>query len=598
MGQEPQMVFGPFRFDPANEQLWQGEQEIALRPKPLAVLHYLVEHPRRLVTKEELIKSVWAGTYVTNTVFKVCIREIRQALGEDSAAPRYVETVSRLGYRFIRETGGKQREQRIIPAMDLASSRSGQVVGREGELRQLQRWLEKAMRGERQVVFVVGEPGIGKTAVVEAFLERAAASGDLWIGRGQCLEHYGAGEAYMPVLEAWGRLCREPGGEHLIELLRRHAPMWLMQMPSLIDEAELETLQRKVQGTTRERMLREMAETLEVLTAEKGLVLKLEDLHWSDYSTLGLVSYLAQRRGPARLLMIGTYRPADVVVSGHPLKGIKQELQVHGRCEEMRLELLKEKEVGKYLAVRFPGSHLPAKLTGLIHRRTDGNPLFMVNVVDYLVRQGMMVEDRGKWELKGGLEVVEVGVPESLRQMIEKQIEGLNVEEKRVLEVVSVAGVEFSVAAVAAGLKGEADEVEERCEELVRKEQFLRSGGIEEWPDGTMEGRYGFIHALYQNVLYDRVVEARRIRLHQRIGERKEAAYGNRAGEIAGELAVHFEEGRDYRRAVQYFGQAAENAIRRSAHQEAIGHLTKGLGLLKLDFIHCGSVQKPWGITC
>src|SRR5262249_43295597 len=130
-------------------------------------------------------------------------------------------------------------------------------------------------------------------------------------------------------------------------------------------------------------------------------------------------------------------------------------------------------------------------------------------------------------------------------------------------------------------LEQEIEEVEKRCAGLAAKGQFVRAAGVEEWPDGTIAGRYSFIHALYQNVVYERVAAARRIGLHRRIGERKEAAYGQRTGEIASELAMRFEKGRDHGRAVHYLAQAGENAIQRHAHQEAIGHLTNGLELLR-----------------
>jgi len=181
-------------------------------------------------------------------------------------------------------------------------------VGREAELAQLHEWLEQALSGERQMVFVTGEPGIGKTAVVDAFLALLAGNPNLWIGRGQCVAHYGAGEAYLPVLEALGRLGRVAGGERLIALLGRYAPAWLAQLPTLVGEAELDALQRKVQGVPRERMLREMAEAVEVLTAEMPVVLVLEDLQWSDTATLDWLAAVAQRREAARLLVIATYR--------------------------------------------------------------------------------------------------------------------------------------------------------------------------------------------------------------------------------------------------------------------------------------------------
>src|SRR5262249_30833293 len=153
-----------------------------------------------------------------------------------------------------------------------------------------------------------------------------------WLGRGQCIEQYGPGEPYMPILEALGRLCREPGGEQLITLLTQHAPTWLVQQPTLLHATELAALQRKTQGATRERMLREMGEAIDAITAERPLVLWLEDLHWSDASTVELLALLARRREPARLLVIGTYRPVDVIVQGHPLRAVKQELQPHGLC--------------------------------------------------------------------------------------------------------------------------------------------------------------------------------------------------------------------------------------------------------------------------
>jgi tetratricopeptide (TPR) repeat protein len=356
-------------------------------------------------------------------------------------------------------------------------------------------------------------------------------------------------------------------------------------MPAVLGATDLEALQRRVQGTTRERMLREMAETLEVLTAERLLVLVLEDLHWSDYATLDLLSFLARRRQPARLLLIGTYRPVDVIVNEHPLKGVKQELQLHGHCEELALPLLTQEGVEEYLVARFAAGEVQRpplqKLARTIYRRTDGNPLFMVNVVGYLATQGVLGGDQERWEPQRGIEAVEGGVPENLRQMVEKQLDRLALEEQRVLEAASVAGVEFAAAAVAAALEVKVDRVEEWCEELVRRGQLLRAQGLVEWPDGTVSGRYIFIHALYQEVLYQRVSAGRRIRLHCKIGEREEQGYGTQAAEIAVELAVRFEQGRDYRRAIHYLRNAGEKAIRRCANQEAVNHLRKGLALVQ-----------------
>ena len=169
------------------------------------------------------------------------------------------------------------------------------------------------------------------------------------------------------MLEAVGRLCRGPGGKWLIKLLERHAPTWLVQMPALVSPARWQTLQKRGLSATKERMLREMAEALETITAEQPLILVLEDLHWSDAATLELLASLARRQETARLLVLGTYRPVEVLVHEHPLRGMKQELQLHGRCQEMLLDFLPLEGVAEYLRMRF--GDMPPDL-GLLHPPT------------------------------------------------------------------------------------------------------------------------------------------------------------------------------------------------------------------------------------
>jgi predicted ATPase len=163
-----------------------------------------------------------------------------------------------------------------------------------------QRAPGEALAGARQVVFVTGETGLGKTTLVNAFLDQARKRFKLWIGRGQCLEQRGPGEPYMPVLEIFGRMCREPGGAEVLALLKERAPTWLAQMPWLVGESEFEVLQRKVVGSTQLRMLREGVEAIELLSARGPTILVLEDLHWSDRSTVDLLSHSPSGRKPPR----------------------------------------------------------------------------------------------------------------------------------------------------------------------------------------------------------------------------------------------------------------------------------------------------------
>ena len=580
------IVFDPFSLDLTNKCLLKGSKVIKLRPKAFAVLDYLLEHPGQVVTKEELLNAVWPGTFVGEAVLKVVIRQIREALGDDQKLPGFIETAHRRGYRFIRRVAESEQPSSGKEAnrSNNAVSNSGPnggiqaVVERDRALSRMRSWLDKMLAGERQIIFVTGEAGIGKTALVDTFTRTIASDRTIRIGQGQCLEHYGTGEAYLPVLEAIGRLGREQ--HQVVDVLRAHAPMWLLQMPSLVSASDRDLLTREVFGATRERMLREMGAALEALTAEMPLVLVLEDLHWSDYSTLDLISYLANQRQAARLMLIGTYRPVDVIVSGHPLKAVKRELLARQQCEELQLEYLSKEAISRYLAVRFPDQRFPSNLAELIHERTEGNPLFMVNVVDYFVAEGLIRESKEGWRLAAKIESLEVKVPDGLKQMIEKQVDHLDASQQRMLEAASVAGVEFSTLVLVEALGEDLTLVEARCDELARQRQFIQDRGVHIQPNGEAVSRFGFIHALYQNVLYERLPASRRVQLHRRIGAHLESLYGERAGEIAVELAMHFEQGANYEQAVRYLQQAADNDIRRFAYREAVALSRKGLELI------------------
>jgi DNA-binding winged helix-turn-helix (wHTH) protein/predicted ATPase len=572
---ENPIVFPPFRLEALDQRLYRNGDPVDLRPKAFAVLWLLLQRPGQLVTKDELLDSVWPDTVVSDAVLKVCIREIREALADSPARPQFIETAHRRGYRFI----GKLSS--VVEATEKAITAKVYAVGRDSELQVLHEALEKAQTGERQILFVTGEPGIGKTTLVDVFLQSLDVVDRVWSTRGQCLEQYGEAEAYLPVLEALGRLGRGVGRQSLVPLLRQHAPMWLAQMPALIDAETRIELQREIQGATRERMLREMAEAIEALTANNTLVFVLEDLHWSDVSTLDLITRLARRREQARFLLLGTYRPLEVELTDHPLKSAAQELSSHGLCDELALDSLSDAAIATYLSTRFAANEFSDGLTALIYQRTGGNPLFMINVVDFLTAKGVIVERDGVWRLGVDLDQIETGVPESVRQIIEKQFDRLDRDVQRTLEAASVAGVDFATGALAAVTKGDALKLEELCDDLAQRFHFLKPSAEGDLPDGILTARYAFTHALYRDVLLQRIGPARRAKLHQSIGEWMEGTYADRAGHVAAELAMHFEQARDYLRAADYLQQAAENAIVRCANREAVSLAVRGIELLR-----------------
>ncbi len=575
-------VFKPFRLDVLDERLWECEKSVRLGHKALAVLECLVSQPGQLVTKDDLLAIAWPDTTVSEAVLTTAMREIRRALKDRARVPRFIETVHGRGYRFIAPVA--ETSVPAFPANPMNERATGDsaftpfrlsrlassynLVGREAEWAQLHEWHAAAQQGTHRIGFVAGEAGIGKTVLVEAFVSEVLAQGKARVSRGQCIQQYGAGEAYLPILEALGRLARD-GSIPIVDLLRKYAPSWLVHLPSLATGEELEART----PVTSEKMLRELADLLEVLTARDALILVLEDLHWSDHSTIEFLAYLARRRDNARLMILGTYRPVEVLLHKHPLRNLLAELRPHPQCPELVLDYLSNKSVQDYILLRCGQTPRLKENAEVLHRRTGGHPLFFTTIVDELMRR-QMLEGADATGLAGtDLHTIANVIPSSVRQFIEHRFEQLSSEEQAILEAASVAGDPFSLAAVVAATSLPEEKIEAHCAIWTREGQFLIADGTIPWPDGTLAARYGFRHDLFQEVVYARISPERRARFHQRIGLRLETAYGKRSVTIAAGLAMHFAEGRDPQRAVLYLEQAARNALQRSAYSEADRHL-------------------------
>ena len=308
-------------------------------------------------------------------------------------------------------------------------------------------------------------------------------------------------------------------------------------------------------------------------------MLVLEDLHWSDAATVDLLSVLAQRREPARLLVIGTYRAAEAVVQHHVLSRAVRTLQMRRQCVDLPLHELDTEEVERYLEERFPGAEFAAELARLLHEYTDGNPLLVVAVLENMLSRGWILETAPGWALSTPVQKLQLEMPDDARRMIEMQFDGLSPADRRLLQVASVVGKEFAMQPVAAALRCGVEDAEARCEALARAHSFLRFAGASEWPDTRTACHYAFSHELYRHAAYAEIPEGLRRRLHQEIGEAIEAAYGERAESVAPELAAHFERSGDYARTVVYLAAAAQRARQRFANREAAGYLETALAL-------------------
>lgn len=512
--------FGPFRLDRKRAVLWKGNHRLPLRPQALFVLQYLAERPDQVIPAQELLAQNWSSTHVTDTVLRVCIRDIRQILEETAAKPQYVQTVRGQGYRFCGQVEDCSPPDRV--ATDPVYPQT--LIGREQLLSQLHTAFQRADGGEPQVALVSGEAGMGKTATIHTFLSQLTDSHVVYIGHGQCAEHTGPGEAYMPVLEALGRLGRASGGKQLVAALHRAAPTWLDYLPLLAPE--FKPLRQQDSRSTPVQMQRELVDALTLFAADAPLVLVLEDLHWSDMATSDLITYIARRREPSRFLVIGAYRPADLVVENPSLQERIRDLSAQSLCQVLPLPPLTEADVAAYAAQRLDGPVDP-ELTSLLHQRAGGNALFMVNALAYLLEHNGVVQQRGRWIIPADQLALVMDIPASLRQFILRQIDVLPLKAQLMLGAASIAGNEFSVAAVAAILSLPLETVEVQFSRLAGTGQLLQEADLATWPDGTVSSAYRFRHTLCRQVCYERLGAGQRVQYHRRLSERLALAYSD-----------------------------------------------------------------------
>ena len=250
---------------------------------------------------------------------------------------------------------------------------------------------------------------------------------------------------------------------------------------------------------------------------------------------------------------------------------------MHGFAVELPLELLDRTAVGEYLVSRFHNLELAAEVTTLVQDETDGNPLFVGTLVDYLVKEGLLELGGGQTRFTVPVEEVYDECPRSLRDIVELQRSATTEQESNFLDAASIIGPSFSAQGIAGALAKESEEVEEVCGRLAKRGQFLTFGGTTNWPDGSIGQRYEFIHDIYRRTLYDAIPPSVRQRLHRNFAKRLLAGFDGQHVSVAAELALHFELGGNRNQAINFLILAAEKAQSRSAVREAVAYLDRAL---------------------
>lgn len=541
--------FSEFELDEADARLTRAGQAVPLPPRPFAVLCALARTPRTLVTKNALLDNVWGHRFVTESVLKSTISELRAALQDDPKQPRYIETVSRRGYRFIAALNAPAAITVLAPPPAAAAS---SMIGRVQALERLRQAWQLAASGKRQIVWIAGEAGVGKTTLGEQFL---AEVGDSQYVHGQCVQQYGAAEPYLPVLEALTSLCKRDRAA--VELIRSVAPTWLLQLPWLSTTEEREALRRDLAGAGPLRMLREMGEFFDRYTENRPLVLVTADLHWSDQATVQLLDYLARHRAATRLLWLASFRLTELIAADHPLRAVRNELRLHGLCEEIVLDAFSEKEVAEYVGVHLPARAADEAFIRALHQRTDGLPLFVADVVNEVAQRGVRPDA--------------MAIPRSLAGVIERYIRQLADAERTLLEAAAVCGADFRLSTVARVLERGTASVAQSCAKLARQQRWL----------SEVDERYVFRHGLYREVLYKSIAPLVRGELHRKVAAalERERAQGHAVSAV--ELASHFELARQPMPALRCYAEAAEAALARLGPEKCISITERAAPLIQ-----------------
>lgn len=556
------VLLGRFEFDAAEGCLRGDGREIRLRPKVASALRILVAHGGALVPTDDLYRAVWGEVAVTPNAVTNVLGELRRVLDRDAGLGRCIETVPRRGYRFVGPL-------RMAVAERHFAAISG-FVGRDAELDVLHQAYADAGRGRRRVVFIGGEAGGGKTALLDRF---AATLEGAEIASGHCPQ--AGSEPYAAILEVLAELGHSSLALDLNARMRRNAPAWLVHLPWVASLDERRTIARSLVGDGPGRMIREGVALLEELARERPVVLLFEDLHWADAPTVELISALCRGSSSTRLMVVGTYRSVDALVHQRPIVSAIAALRRKANVAVLPLAPFSIGEVVRCLENEFADDSVARELAEPIAMHCGGNPLFVKTVCEQLRQDGWVRHGADGLEVAADLQRFVPRLPEDLHALIELQLSALPEEDVRFLEAVSVVAEDATVELIAAALEESVERAVDLGHGIVRHGAYIKLV-----PAGATE-TYEFTHALYQRGVYNRMPPSRRAHLHARVGAHLEAQVSEFGGEGSLRIARHFEVAGDLERAAHYREQAGILAMQRFDHEQAIDSLERALGHLK-----------------
>jgi tetratricopeptide (TPR) repeat protein len=466
-------------------------------------------------------------------------------------------------------------DRRVQPVLGAAAvGNDPDFVGRRAELDELRRTYDQREVG---LVTVGGDPGLGKSRLLDVFLDDLAQSGERFtVARGHCSERLAGTEAFVPVLEALESLVEGVGGDDLAALTRLVAPTWYVQVAPLWATADpaFESILEEARAASPERMKRELAALVRAVASARPLVVVLDDMHWADPSTVELLAYVAKKVTGVGFLVLMAYRTSELVLNDPPFRAAKHELEERGLSRDLVLEFLTRDEVVQYLRAVCPDNLLEPALVDFLHERTGGSPLFLAELVRHLVDRRVLLNSSEGWRLEAPIDSLADEIPQSVRSMVERKLDRLELDDRELLSVAAVEGNEFETAVVAAVLERSPADIEAALQRIARLHRLLVPIAERELAGGCLSLRYRFVHVLYQNALFDAVAPSRRRSLGVEVAQQLMRCHGERWNLVASQVALLFESGAEFAAASDALLVAARQASRLYANEESVrlGH--------------------------
>jgi DNA-binding winged helix-turn-helix (wHTH) protein/tetratricopeptide (TPR) repeat protein len=556
MAQRPPIFcFGEFELDEALGQLRRGDEVVPLQAKPLQLMLYLIHHREEVISKDQLLAEVWHEVSVSETALASALRDARKALGDTGTVQRAIETQRGLGYRFVAPVHERTSGPRATEAA--SSAGPGPFVGRANVIERIDRAYADAADRTGRIVLLAGEPGIGKTRTLQEFADISRARGTA-VYSGWCYEGEGA-LPYWPWVQILRGLLESYDAESLSADLSSGAADLVQILPELRDHfPDLPDHRISDPDMGRFRLFDSVAQFLRRAAVPRVLVLAIDDLHYADSSSMRLLEFLAHELGGTRILLLASYRDAEVD-RNHPFAETLAQLARHDLCQRISLDALDPEGV-RQLVESLTGSAPTESFLTYIEQKTDGNPYFIRELVRFFETQ-----PGADWPGAKGLDV-----PPGLREVVRGRLRGLSDACTEVLAIASVVGADFSAETVTrAGSLGEA-EVSAALDDACLAGILTDAGG----------GRYRFAHTILQQTVYAEQTPGRRTRLHRDVGEALEQQAGSASEAAVLELARHFSQaasGGGADKAFDYAQRAGRRAMELLAFDEAADHYARAL---------------------